>query len=275
MSETKLLRIGEAAKLFHLSSNTLRHYEDLGLLMPERVDPDTGYRYYGSRQFEVLNTIRYLRALDMPLAEIADFLRDRDVDRMEEKLRQQKRAVKEKLRELERVRRKIDNRLDQLRQARGAKLDEITLEHSPACRLVWMDGPVTPRHYDDMEPQIRKLDQAQGEAMVFLGKVGVSLSAEHLSAGQFSRYDGIFLLLDREDRFQGELLTLPASLCAVVRFRGSHPQAPEQYRRLMDYIRANHLTVAGFSREITMIDDGFTHDPEKFVTEIRIPVAEQ
>ena len=52
----------------------VRHYEDLGLVIPERVDSETGYRYYGSRQFEILNTIRYLRALDMPLPEIADFL---------------------------------------------------------------------------------------------------------------------------------------------------------------------------------------------------------
>ena len=94
----KLLPIGAVAKQFHLSVSTLRHYEDLGLVIPERVDSETGYRYYGPRQFEILNTIRYLRALDMPLPEIADFLRNRDVDRMEEKLRQQKAAVAEKRR---------------------------------------------------------------------------------------------------------------------------------------------------------------------------------
>ena len=35
----------------------------------------SGYRYYGTEQFEALNTIRYLRALDMPLPEIEDFLK--------------------------------------------------------------------------------------------------------------------------------------------------------------------------------------------------------
>ena len=93
MDAPKLFQIGDVAKLFHLSVSSLRHYENIGLLMPESVDPDTGYRYYSTRQFEALNTIRYLRALDMPLAEIADFLQNRDVDRIEEKLRQQKEAV--------------------------------------------------------------------------------------------------------------------------------------------------------------------------------------
>ena len=66
MEPIKLFSIGDVAKLFHLSVSSLRHYEAAGLLQPEWVDPQTGYRYYSTRQFEVLNTIRYLRALDMP-----------------------------------------------------------------------------------------------------------------------------------------------------------------------------------------------------------------
>ena len=74
MDKPKLFQIGDVAKLFHLSVSSLRHYENVGLLTPEYIAPGTGYRYYSPRQFEALNTIRYLRALDMPLAEIADFL---------------------------------------------------------------------------------------------------------------------------------------------------------------------------------------------------------
>ena len=68
MEDKKLFLIGEVAKMFHISMGTLRHYEQAGLLTPEYTDPDTGYRYYGTRQFELLNTIRYLRVLDFPLA---------------------------------------------------------------------------------------------------------------------------------------------------------------------------------------------------------------
>ena len=58
----ELFSIGDVAQLFHLSVSSLRHYETIGLLTPEYTDPATGYRYYGPRQFEVLNTIHYLRA---------------------------------------------------------------------------------------------------------------------------------------------------------------------------------------------------------------------
>ena len=76
MNEKKLFRIGEVAKMFHISMGTLRHYEQEGILTPEYTDERTGYRYYSTRQFEVLNTIRYLRVLDIPLSEIGEFLKN-------------------------------------------------------------------------------------------------------------------------------------------------------------------------------------------------------
>ena len=79
-------------------------------------------------------------------------------------------------------------------------------------------------------------------------------------------------MLDDEDAFDGDVTVLPETTCAAVCFRGSHPEAPAQYARLMDYLRAHALAPADFSREITMIDYGLTSDPDEFVTEIRIPV---
>lgn len=245
----KLFQIGDMAKLFHISVSSLRYYESLGLLTPERVDPDTGYRYYSVRQFEVLNTIRYLRELDMPLPEISDFLKNRDIDRMEEKLRR-------------------------IRDAQDSELDVIKYAASPAMRIVWMDTALKISSSLDMEMPIRELEQSQAETALFLGKVGVGISAENLEAGSFEQYDGVFLILDDEDRFDGKTVLLPETQCVSVRFRGSHTEAAEQYRRLMEHIRAHGMKPSGFSREITMIDYGITSDREKFVTEISIPVTE-
>ncbi len=275
MNKENLFGIGDVARLFHLSVSSLRHYENEGLLKPEYTDPRTGYRYYSTRQFEVLNTIRYLRVLDMPLSEIADFLGNRDVDRIEEKLRQQKDALETKMRELARIERKIDNRLRGIADAKNAPLGVIRRMLSPGARFVWMTMADS-FHIDsflDMETPIQDLIHRTDEAVVFLGKVGVGISAEHLTNGSFSEYDGVFLVLDDEDQYTGEVMRLPETECVSIRFRGSHPEAPAQYERLLAYIRENRLRITGFSREITLIDYGFTDDTEKFVTEIRIPIA--
>lgn len=268
----KLFRIGEMAKLFHMSMSTLRHYENIGLLKPEMVDQKNGYRYYSVRQFEALNTVRYLRALDMPLSEIEDFLQNREVDAIEAKLRQQKEEVAARRRELERIERKIDNRLRQLQEASSAELDRIVVRTLPACRMVWMQENLHIHSSLDMEAPIRRLEGEQDEASVFLGKVGVSISAERLEQGRFDRYDGMFLLLDEEDSYQGQTLSLPEEVGLTVRFRGSHTEAPEQYRRLAAFWQEKGWKPGGFSREITMIDYGITNDLDKFVTEISVPV---
>lgn len=272
MDMPKLFSIGDVAKLFHISVSSLRHYEDVGLLTPEYIDSDSGYRYYSTRQFEVLNTIRYLRTLDLPLSEIADFLGNRDVERIEEKLRQQKEAVIAKQAELKRIERKIDNRLRMINDAKNSEFDNVKLIHKEPCRIVWVRDSLKIRSFLDMEAPIRKLEETQAEALVFLGKVGVGISEENLRKRYFDSYDGIFLILDEEDYFNGETMTLPETLCVSVRFHGSHGEAHEQYRKLINYIAEHKLEISGFSREITMIDYGITNDTEKFVTEISIPV---
>ena len=135
MERKNLFPIGEVSKLFHISVSSLRHYERIGLLTPAYISPDSGYRYYNTEQFEVLNTIRYLRVLDMPLSEIEDFLKNRDIDCIEEKLRQQKETVLKKQQELERIQQKIDNRLNWLLDAQNTPLNTASLVQLPPCRV--------------------------------------------------------------------------------------------------------------------------------------------
>ena len=79
-------------------------------------------------------------------------------------------------------------------------------------------------------------------------------------------------MLDEEDHFDGTVTRIPEMICVSMRFRGSHMESPAQYRKLMAYIQQHQFEAVGFSQEITMIDSGLTNDPEKFVTEISIPV---
>lgn len=272
MNNKNLFSIGEVSRLFHISISSLRHYDNIGMLKPEYISPDSGYRYYSAQQFEVLNTIRYLRALDMPLSEIDDFLKNKEINRIKAKLNQQKQAVLKKQLELKRIEQKIDNRLNWLADAESTPLDTVFTEKIPPCRIVWVDNPPQINASVDMEAPIRSLDKSDTEAVVFLGKVGLGISSEHLCAKQIKAYDGIFLILDDEDIYTGETITLPETLCVRLRFKGSHREAPAQYTRLLDYIKKQKMQIAGFSREVTLIDYGITNDTEKFVTEICIPV---
>ena len=266
-------RIGEVSKMFHISVGLLRHYDKIGLLRPEYTDPESGYRYYSVRQFECLNTLRYLRTLDIPLDEISGFLQNRNLDTIHDLLQNQKEEVRRRRQELLQIEHKIDRRLAQIDDALSSTFDCISVIRKPSFRITSIRTEIAPKNYLDLESSIRKLDQSRENSVIFLGKVGIGISVDNLLRRQFQPYDLVFLILDKEDRFDGKTTLLSECDCVSVRFQGSHEKAGEYYQKLMDYIEEKHFVINGFSREITMIDNGFTNDPTKFVTEIQIPVT--
>ena len=118
--------------LFRTNIRTLRYYDDIGLLKPEVVDPKTGYRYYSARQFERMNTIKYLRNLNMPLDKIKAFLKTGDTLVMEHILEEQLQETRAQLARLQAIERKLTTRLEQLDYAMHAQLDQIHARHLPA-----------------------------------------------------------------------------------------------------------------------------------------------
>ncbi len=268
-----LLRIGEVARLFNLSVGTLRHYEQMGLLEPAYVDAASGYRYYGARQLSTLNTISHLRVLDLPLAQIREFVTTRDVDLMQRQLAQQQELIERKRRELERVSRKIDNRLALLRGALDAELDTIYEVNAPELRCAVLRERVNPTDAYALEWQIRQLQKGQHETFVFLGNLGVGIAPERIATGDFDGYDEVFLLLDDTDDYLGDVEVRPAARCLTVSFRGTHGQAAPHYERLLNYMHEHNLAPAGPSREIALIDDIISDDPATYVTQITVPIV--
>ncbi|MGE5641487.1 MAG: MerR family transcriptional regulator, partial [Byssovorax cruenta] len=65
-----LLSIGSFANVSRLSIKALRLYDELGILRPIQIDPQSGYRYYGIDQLPEARMIRNMRDMDMPLATI-------------------------------------------------------------------------------------------------------------------------------------------------------------------------------------------------------------
>ena len=68
------MQIGRVARLTGFTVKALHHDDEIGLLRPADVDPDTGYRSYAPEQVERAEAIRLLRKLEIPLDEIAKLL---------------------------------------------------------------------------------------------------------------------------------------------------------------------------------------------------------
>lgn len=66
--------IGEVAKLFNITRDTLVHYDKIGLLSPKKNN-ENGYRYYGIDDLNYLTDIILLKRLNLSLTDINRVLR--------------------------------------------------------------------------------------------------------------------------------------------------------------------------------------------------------
>lgn len=73
------LTIGQMANFNHVSEQTLRYYDKLGILKPQEVDKETGYRYYSIKQSARLDMIQYMQSLNMSLKDISQQLKCCDI----------------------------------------------------------------------------------------------------------------------------------------------------------------------------------------------------
>lgn len=69
-----LLKIGEFSVLSQISIYMLRHYDEIGLLIPEQVDEFTGYRYYSEKQLPIAGKIQALKSMGLSLNLIKEIL---------------------------------------------------------------------------------------------------------------------------------------------------------------------------------------------------------
>ena len=66
--------IGEIAKMFNISTQTLRLYDRMDLIKPAHINENNGYRYYSIEQFIKLDCIKLCKSMGLSLEEIKGFI---------------------------------------------------------------------------------------------------------------------------------------------------------------------------------------------------------
>lgn len=87
------MRINEVAKLTGVSARTLQYYDEIGLLIPEKLD--NGYRDYSDENLDKLQKILFYRFLKFKLNDIKELL-DGDIDSLKILEQQRELILKEK-----------------------------------------------------------------------------------------------------------------------------------------------------------------------------------
>ncbi|VVS94173.1 MerR family transcriptional regulator [Desulfoluna spongiiphila] len=94
-----MYKISHFSKQTKLSPRMLRHYDSIGLLQPQHVDEETGYRYYAEAQFQDAMEIIRLKRFGFSLEQIKGLLENHDPEYFRSMLRMQIRTSDQLLRE--------------------------------------------------------------------------------------------------------------------------------------------------------------------------------
>ena len=143
-----MLKIGELAQICGVDVQTLRYYDKLGILTPNHVDEDSGYRYYLPSKEKDFRLISELKELGFSLKEIKTFLSATE-EEQKALYAKRRRALQEQIQNGEEKLRRIENSFDlPTTQAAPFSFFGTTFENDPSVVGKWEFCGVLPEHAD-------------------------------------------------------------------------------------------------------------------------------
>jgi len=266
------LKIGDFARIGQVSVQTLRYYDDLGLLHPADVDSLTGYRYYDIDQLPHLHRILALKDLGFSLEQINRLMQDHlspaelrgMLTLKQSELRNQ---VQEQLDRLER----LEARLRLIEQENHPLSYEVLLK-SVTPLTVASVRRIIPSYWDEAPLWIDLFNQLQQEN---LSPCGACISVYHACEPEIDAEVCAPIHVQSGEETNLHIHTLPAAeTMAYTIHCGPFSGLAGAYAALLKWIDANDYHIIGPDREVylQLPQDGQFYNDQNAVTEMQAPV---
>lgn len=269
-----MFKIGDFARINKVTVKTLRHYEQLGLLHPEKTDASSGYRFYSASQMPRLNRILALKDIGFSLEEVA-FILEKNMDTSELtnllELKQKETLGKiqhEKARLL-----RIETYLNSCKQEANLMTYDIIIKKIDAVRVASLRDKIASYSaqghlWEELGAHIGKHGaKIVPPCMVIYHEDGYT--DETVDAEIIEPIEGN---LPETDRIKVRMLEGVDEMACVIH-QGPYENLNQAYAAIMTWIEQNGYKVSGLSRELYLKGEWLTPDPNEFITEIQFPVS--
>jgi DNA-binding transcriptional MerR regulator len=273
---SRLFSIGEFSKITGLSIKAIHLYHEKGLLVPARIDTQTGYRYFNTRNAEQARAIRTLREMSFSLEEIKLVLTNfaEDDDLLLDAIKDKREVIQSQLAHLKGIAKILDAWIASEEEVHTmATNNTLSIEHKTLAPLLVVAKRWKGRYQDS------------GDAFAELGrKMGRFISGKPMNLyhdAEFKEQDAdiqtCFALRNKPAKVPKELIVqeLPGGTFVSLVHRGPYTELGKSYERLFNYLHENGLQATVPSREVYLKGPGmiFRGNPKNYLTEIQIPVA--
>ncbi|HZT66577.1 MAG TPA: MerR family transcriptional regulator [Acidimicrobiales bacterium] len=272
-----MLSIGDFARLGQVSPRMLRHYDEIGLLRPEQVDPASGYRYYGANQLARLHRLLALRDLGFGLDQIGPALdEDLTIDQLRGMLRMRRAQIEASLAEEQARLRRVEAHLRALERSDRMDLRDIVIKQTQPIRIAEATGTAPGFGHENLGPVFDRLLPVVLDHLR-RARVRPRISVAHYDPpgedGTLTVHAG-FDIGDQDVPESGDVrvVELPRIQVASVVRRGSIETVVSTYEALARWIEDTGYRTIGRSREL--YHERPTEEPERHVTELQMPIAE-
>ncbi len=265
-----MLKIGDFSILSRITIKTLRHYDEMGLLQPSFIDPESGYRYYSVALLPRLNRILVLKDMGFSLEQIRKMLeKDLSIDELRGMFLLRRAEQEERVREEQ-------ERLARL-QARLSLIEkEKTMPNDVLVKQVPEQWIASVRQVIPSYPAVGMLYQEVVSALGPNPPIGTSVALWHDEGYKESDVDaeaGFLLKGPLQATGRVKVYQLPPVTVASIIHNGSYKRLSEAYNELFRWIGANGYRPTGPARELYLkCSMPVRQDDESYMTEIQVPV---
>lgn len=116
-----MLSIGEFSNICKVSAKTLRYYAEIGLILPDEINPENGYRYYSIEQLETMLFINRLKSYNFSLEEIKTILEleESQDEKLYLSLTIKKKEIEKQVQEFEKTLDQLNDDISNLKQGKS------------------------------------------------------------------------------------------------------------------------------------------------------------
>lgn len=262
--------IGEIAKIFNISTQTLRYYHKLDLFTP--IDrEDNNYRYYSSHQFQELRTILYLKDIGVSLRDIKKYKDNKNLIYLYEILEDRRQKIEKEIKNLEALNKSIDSSLKDIEVSlSNDKIDYPRIKYFDDRRVYLIHKSFSHENIAiEIENLIEKIYQEKAENIdLDVRNLGTIVSHNDLLKGNYSKYSGIFMVQDKST--WKNLIEFPKGKYAIIYHKGAYKSIGVSYNKLISFIKENGYKIKSFAIELALIDIKLSIDSKDYITEIQI-----
>ncbi len=272
-----MLKIGDFSKLSRISIRMLRHYDELGLLMPKTIDDFTGYRYYAEDQLPVAGRIASLKDMGFGLSAIKEILKNYDNPQVLAELLAVKQAeVQADAEEASRRLLLLDTAIKRLRKDETAMNYNVTLKILPERYVASVRKTIPSYEQEGMLWGI--LMQETAPLKMQDGDPCYALAIFHDSEYKESDVD-----VEVQKSVRGKysntanvvFRTQPAVEIASATYKGSYEEMTQVNEAVAKWVQDNGYNFAGPAFNIYHVSPHETQNPDEYVTEVCYPVKKK